>query len=112
MAVLSPPPPATQSGCSRRTSRVQCQDEQQCAGSGAGAGDRAPVEHLDVVVIGAGLSGIGAAISLQRDFPGRSLAILDEGNSIGGTWHTFSYVYYATCRLSSRLSKPLQHLHV
>ncbi len=49
------------------------------------------VEHADVVVIGAGISGIGAAISYKRAFPEKKLVILEAGASIGGTWATFTY---------------------
>ncbi len=49
------------------------------------------VEHLDTVIIGAGLSGIGAAVHLQTDFPGRRFAILESRGAIGGTWDLFRY---------------------
>jgi monooxygenase len=56
------------------------------------AADRgAPVEHFDVLIVGAGLSGIGAAWHLQRDCPGRSYAILEGRERIGGTWDLFRY---------------------
>ena len=48
-------------------------------------------DDLDVVIIGAGLSGIGAAAHLQRDFPGRRYAILEARDAIGGTWDLFRY---------------------
>ena len=48
-------------------------------------------EHLDVVILGAGLSGIGAACHLRRSFPDRSLAILEARDAIGGTWDLFRY---------------------
>ncbi|HTQ67198.1 MAG TPA: NAD(P)/FAD-dependent oxidoreductase [Solirubrobacteraceae bacterium] len=48
-------------------------------------------EHLDVVILGAGLSGIGAACHLRRAFPDRSLAILEARDAIGGTWDLFRY---------------------
>jgi monooxygenase len=48
-------------------------------------------EHLDVLIIGAGLSGIGAAHHLQSAFPGRSYAILEARDAIGGTWDLFRY---------------------
>ena len=51
----------------------------------------AAVEHLDTLIIGAGLSGIGAAVHLQNDFPGRRFAILESRAAIGGTWDLFRY---------------------
>jgi cation diffusion facilitator CzcD-associated flavoprotein CzcO/acetyl esterase/lipase len=49
------------------------------------------VERLESVVIGAGLSGIGAAVHLQRDFPGRRFAILEARQALGGTWDLFRF---------------------
>jgi cation diffusion facilitator CzcD-associated flavoprotein CzcO len=48
-------------------------------------------EHLDVLIVGAGLSGIGAAWHLQHECPGKSFAILEGRNAIGGTWDLFRY---------------------
>ncbi len=48
-------------------------------------------EHLDVLIVGAGLSGIGAAYHLQRELPGKSYAILDSRDALGGTWDLFRY---------------------
>ena len=50
-----------------------------------------PVEHLDVLVVGAGLSGIGAAHHLQTSCPWASYAIFEARDSIGGTWDLFRY---------------------
>ncbi|HWE92051.1 MAG TPA: NAD(P)/FAD-dependent oxidoreductase [Pseudonocardiaceae bacterium] len=50
-----------------------------------------PAEHLDVLIVGAGLSGIGAACHLQRERPGTSFAILEARDAIGGTWDLFRY---------------------
>jgi monooxygenase len=44
-----------------------------------------------VLIIGAGLSGIGAAHHLQEAFPGKSYAILEARESLGGTWDLFRY---------------------
>jgi cation diffusion facilitator CzcD-associated flavoprotein CzcO len=52
---------------------------------------RQPVEHFDVIIVGAGLSGIGAAFHLKRDCPGKSYAILEGRDAIGGTWDLFRY---------------------
>jgi monooxygenase len=46
---------------------------------------------LDVVIVGAGLSGIGAAHRLQRDCPAKRYAILEARACIGGTWDLFRY---------------------
>ncbi len=51
----------------------------------------AAVEHLDAIIVGAGLSGIGAAVHLQNDFPGRRFTILESRGAIGGTWDLFRY---------------------
>jgi monooxygenase len=48
-------------------------------------------EHLDVLIVGAGLSGIGAAHHLQEAFPGRSYAIFEAREELGGTWDLFRY---------------------
>jgi len=48
-------------------------------------------EYFDVLIIGAGLSGIGAAIHLQKDSPNKSYAILEGREAIGGTWDLFRY---------------------
>jgi cation diffusion facilitator CzcD-associated flavoprotein CzcO len=48
-------------------------------------------EHVDVLIVGAGLSGIGAAYHLQQKCPGKSYAILEGRAAIGGTWDLFRY---------------------
>jgi monooxygenase len=48
-------------------------------------------EPIDVLIIGAGISGIGAAYYLQRDHPRRSYAILEARDASGGTWDLFRY---------------------
>ncbi|MEU4343291.1 NAD(P)/FAD-dependent oxidoreductase [Nocardia sp. NPDC023852] len=48
-------------------------------------------EHLDVVVVGAGLSGIGAAYRLQTECRGKTYAILEARDTLGGTWDLFRY---------------------
>jgi len=47
--------------------------------------------YFDVMVIGAGLSGIGAGVRLQRDCPDATYAILERREAIGGTWDIFRY---------------------
>ena len=49
------------------------------------------VDHVDVLIVGAGLSGIGAACHLQRELPGKTFAILEARDAIGGTWDLFRY---------------------
>jgi len=48
-------------------------------------------EYLDVLIVGAGISGIGAAYYLQREHPERSYAILESRDVTGGTWDLFRY---------------------
>src|ERR1700716_2786000 len=48
-------------------------------------------EHVDVLIVGAGLSGIGAGYHLQEKCPGKSYAILEARDCIGGTWDLFRY---------------------
>src|SRR5271168_889585 len=48
-------------------------------------------EHVDVLIVGAGLSGIGAGYHLQAECPGKSYAILEARDAIGGTWDLFRY---------------------
>jgi monooxygenase len=48
-------------------------------------------DHVDVLIVGAGLSGIGAAHHLQERCPGKSYAILEARDAIGGTWDLFRY---------------------
>jgi cation diffusion facilitator CzcD-associated flavoprotein CzcO len=47
--------------------------------------------HVDVLVIGAGISGIGAAYHLQVESPDRTYLILEGRADIGGTWDLFRY---------------------
>lgn len=48
-------------------------------------------QHFDVLIIGAGVSGIGMACHLKRECPGKSFAILERRQSLGGTWDLFRY---------------------
>ncbi|WP_420428086.1 flavin-containing monooxygenase [Algiphilus sp.] len=48
-------------------------------------------EHLDVLILGAGLSGVGAACHLKRECPGKRFAIVERRSRIGGTWDLFRY---------------------
>ena len=49
------------------------------------------VEHVDVIVVGAGISGIGMGYHLQTRCPERSYAILEGRAAMGGTWDLFRY---------------------
>ena len=48
-------------------------------------------EHVDVLIVGAGLSGIGAAHHIQAAFPDKTYTILEARDAIGGTWDLFRY---------------------
>lgn len=47
--------------------------------------------HVDILIIGAGISGIGMACHLKRESPGKSFTILERRASLGGTWDLFRY---------------------
>jgi monooxygenase len=49
------------------------------------------LEHVDMLIVGAGLSGIGAACHLQANCPDKSYAILEARDRTGGTWDLFKY---------------------
>ena len=53
--------------------------------------DRGGIEHVDVIIIGAGLSGIGAACHLREKCPERTFLILEGRDAVGGTWDLFRY---------------------
>src|SRR3954452_9095200 len=71
---------ATEAARVQRTDGARVQD-----------GVHEPDRHFDVLVLGAGLSGVGAACHLRRSFPEKSLAILEAREAIGGTWDLFRY---------------------
>jgi monooxygenase len=50
-----------------------------------------PDEHVDVLIVGAGLSGICAGYHVQAKCPGKTFAILEARGAIGGTWDLFRY---------------------
>jgi cation diffusion facilitator CzcD-associated flavoprotein CzcO len=49
------------------------------------------MEHFDVLIVGAGISGVGAAHHLQRHCPGKTYAVLEARGAMGGTWDLFRY---------------------
>jgi cation diffusion facilitator CzcD-associated flavoprotein CzcO len=53
--------------------------------------DRRAVENFDVLIVGAGISGIGSAYHLSHQLPNRSYVVLEAQNGYGGTWRTHRY---------------------
>jgi len=49
------------------------------------------MSHFDVVIVGAGISGIGAAVHLEQHCPGKRYAILESRAALGGTWDLYRY---------------------
>lgn len=54
-------------------------------------GSAAAAVDVDVLIVGAGISGIGMAVHLQRECPGKSFALIEQRSQIGGTWDLFRY---------------------
>jgi monooxygenase len=48
-------------------------------------------EHFDVIIVGAGLAGVGAAVHLQKHCPGKRYLVLESRETMGGTWDLFRY---------------------
>ena len=48
-------------------------------------------QHFDVLIIGAGLSGIGTACQVTNQHPGKTIAVLERRERLGGTWDLFTY---------------------
>ena len=48
-------------------------------------------EHFDLIIVGAGISGLGAACHLQRECPEKTYVILEGRENFGGTWDLFKY---------------------
>jgi len=49
------------------------------------------IEHFDVLIVGAGISGVGSAVHMQEQCPERSFVVLEKFESFGGTWHMHKY---------------------
>ena len=49
------------------------------------------VEHFDVLIVGAGISGVGSAYHLTKQMPGTTFVALEEQETFGGTWWTHKY---------------------
>ncbi len=49
------------------------------------------MKHYDVVIVGAGISGVSAAVHLQKHCPGKSFVMLEARDAVGGTWDLFRY---------------------
>lgn len=50
-----------------------------------------PTDHVDVLIVGAGLSGVGAACHLRRTCPDTTYAVVEARDAVGGTWDLFRY---------------------
>src|SRR5512146_1957073 len=48
-------------------------------------------EHFDVLIAGAGISGVGGAYHLSKQCPGRRFVVLEAQDGFGGTWRTHRY---------------------
>ncbi|HEU4346403.1 MAG TPA: NAD(P)/FAD-dependent oxidoreductase, partial [Actinoplanes sp.] len=68
-------------------------------------------DDVDVLIIGAGLSGIGAAWRLKRERPATSFAILEARDAIGGTWDLFRYPGVRSDSDMFTLSYPFRPWH-
>ena len=73
-----------------RTEQVGKQIKQK-VGKQAVSADRALHDEVDVLIVGAGISGIGMAVHLQKQCPGKSFALVDRRANLGGTWDLFRY---------------------
>src|SRR6478752_449178 len=62
------------------------------------------LEHVDVLIVGAGISGIAAAYSLSTQHADKTFAILDARGASGGTWDLFRYPGIGICQAASATS--------
>ncbi len=58
---------------------------------GPDGGTPAKAEHFDVLIVGAGISGVGGAYHLTRQCPGTTFVVLETFETFGGTWHSHRY---------------------
>src|ERR1700721_293685 len=73
---------------------LHCRKVLHCGPRGQEIGSAVDVsasDYVDVLIVGAGLSGIGAACRLQELAPGRSFAIVEARGASGGTWDLFRF---------------------
>jgi cation diffusion facilitator CzcD-associated flavoprotein CzcO len=63
----------------------------ETATSAAAAPREEDAEHFDVLIVGAGISGVGAAYHLSTQCPGRRFAVLEAQDGFGGTWRTHRF---------------------
>src|SRR4029079_7116720 len=77
------PGPSSTSAASRASSTTRCCSQRYLSAMAH--------EHVDVLIVGAGLSGVGAACHLRRNCPRKTFAILEARDAIGGTWDLFRY---------------------
>ena len=61
------------------------------AASWAAMEETKQLEHFDIIIVGAGLSGIGAGYHLQHKCPSKNFIILEGRERSGGTWDLFRY---------------------
>lgn len=66
-------------------------EESAGPGPSAAAGGHGGVEHVNVLVVGAGISGIGVAYHLSHRFPGKTFTVLESRETFGGTWTVNRY---------------------
>ena len=67
------------------------ESEALVADTSLSAGNERGIEHFDVLIVGAGLSGIGAAYHLQKECAKKRYTFLEGRNAMGGTWDLFRY---------------------
>jgi monooxygenase len=73
------------------TGRDRTGPDRTANGSASSAPGDTAADHVDVLIVGAGISGIGAAYHLQTECPDRTYAIVEARDEIGGTWDLFRY---------------------